>query len=77
MGFPLLTCIEALIVWRFRAKIFSFLVRGLAEGDRFHVGHEAKLRQASEEEELWSRRVEEVSRLRREEEARTAAERVP
>ena len=41
LGFPLLTCIGALIIWRFRAKIFSFVVRGLAEGDRFHVGHEA------------------------------------
>ena len=73
MGFPLFTFIRGLIFWQFRAKIFSFAVRGLAEGDRFHVGHEAKLRRASKEEELWSRLVEEFSRLRREDEARTAA----
>ena len=54
-------------------SVFSFAVRGLAEGDRFHVGHEAELRQASEEEELRSRLVEEFSRLRREDEARTTA----
>ena len=71
--FPLLTCIGSLIVWRFRAKIFSFVVRGLAEGDRFLVGHEAKLRQASDEEELRSWLVEELSRLRTEDEARTMA----
>ena len=53
--------------------MFSFAVRGLAEGDRFHVGHEAELRRADEEEELRSRLVTEFSRLRREDEARTAA----
>ena len=47
MGFPLLTFIGALIVWRFRARIFSFAVRGLAEGDQFHVGHEEELRRES------------------------------
>ena len=73
MGFPLLTIIGALIVWRFRRKIFSFAVRGLAEGDRFHVGHETKLRRADDEEELRSRLVTEFSRLRKEDEARTAA----
>ena len=73
MGFPLLTFIGVLIVWRFRTRIFSFAVRGLAEGGRFHGGHEAKLRRANEEEELRSRLVGEFSRLRREEEARTAA----
>ena len=36
-SFPLLTCIEALVIWHFREKISSFTVRGLAEGDRFHV----------------------------------------
>ena len=35
------------------------------------MGHEAKLRQASEEEELRSRLVEEFLRQRREDEART------
>ena len=39
----------------------------------FHVGHKAEVRRANEEEELWSRLVGEFSRLRREEEARTAA----
>ena len=73
VGFPLLTLIGALRVWQFWARIFSFAVRGLAEGDRFHVGHEAELRRANEEEELWSQLVGEFSRLRREDEARTAA----
>ena len=58
---------------RFQWRIFSFAVRGLAEGDRFHVGHEAKIRRASEEGELRSQLVDEFSRLRREDEARTAA----
>ena len=46
--------------------------QGTGGGGRFHVGHEAKLR-AGEEVELWSRLLEEFSRLRREDEARTAA----
>ena len=37
------------------------------------MGHEAELRRASEEEELRSLLVEEFSRSRREDEARTAA----
>ena len=73
MGFPLLTFIGALILWQVRGRIFSFAVRELAEGDRFHVGHEAELRRANEEEEIRSRLVGEFSRLRREDEARTAA----
>ena len=71
MGFLLLTFIGALMVWRFRAKIFSFGVRGRAGGDRW--SHEAELRRANEEAELRSRLVGEFSRLRREDEARTAA----
>ena len=70
LAFPLLTCIGALVI---QAKIFSFVVRGLAEGDRFHVGHEAQLKRASKEEELRAQLVEEFSRLRREDEARTTA----
>ena len=48
---PFLTFVGALIIWRFQARIFSFAVRRLTEGERFHVGHEAELRQANEEEE--------------------------
>ena len=40
--------------------------QGTSRGRPFHVGHEAELRRANEEEELRSRLVGEFSRLRRE-----------
>ena len=72
LAFPLLTCIGELVIRHFRAEIFFFVVRGLAEGDQSHLGHEAKLRQAGGGE-LRARLVKEFSRLRREDEARTTA----
>lgn len=51
MTFLLLTCVRALVICQFQAKLFSFIVSVLTEVERFHVEHEEELRRANEEEE--------------------------